>query len=85
MSSLINSIRPKSVQILNKDMSKTKLIRVGDNIYMCDMIDGELVDEARKFINNERIKQWHKTHNPEKPHRHCPTCACESQVDEKRQ
>ena len=69
---------------LNKDSVKNKVIRVGDKFYVCELdSNGKLTEDARRFIQSERIKLWHQNHDTaEKKNKHCSTCKCEENVDE---
>jgi len=69
---------------LNKDSVKNKVIRVGDKFYVCELdSNGKLTEDARRFIQSERIKLWHQNHDTaEKKNKHCSTCRCEENVDE---
>jgi len=69
---------------LNKDSVKNKVIRVGDKFYVCELnSNGKLTEDARRFIQSERIKLWHQNHDtPAKKNKHCSTCRCEENVDE---
>ena len=69
---------------LNKDSVKNKVIRVGDKFYVCELdSNGKLIEDARKFIQSERIKLWHQNHDtPAKKNKHCSTCRCEENFDE---
>ena len=68
---------------LNKDGTKNKIVKFGDKFYVCELQDGKLMEDARKFIQSERIKLWHQNHDtPAKKNKHCSTCRCEENVDE---
>jgi len=67
---------------LNKDGLKTKVLRVGKELYVCELdADGKLNDQTKKFIQQKRIKLWHESHTTKK-NKHCSTCRCEENLDE---
>jgi len=80
------SNQPNSIiglEKLNKDSMNSKVVKVGDKLYVCELQDGELTKDAKKFIQSERIKLWHKNHNGAgKKKKHCSSCRCEENVDE---
>jgi len=70
---------------LNKDGLKTKVLRVGKELFVCELdADGKLNDQTKKFIQSKRIKLWHQSHNAEgKKNKHCSTCRCEENINKK--
>jgi len=55
--------------------NKQKIMRVGDETFVCELKDGKLTDNVKKLISQTRMKHWHlHNHSRENINQMCTLC-----------